>query len=84
MDIMERFLTFAEQSPTAFHAIANLKAALREAGYHLIRALGKALGIGRIVGTAGDTLFPQGVRQRLILGYLRQCRGGEADDGCHE
>ena len=33
MDILERFLTFAEQSPTAFHAAANLAGMLRDAGY---------------------------------------------------
>ena len=33
MDIMERFLTFAEQSPTAFHAAANLAEILRENGF---------------------------------------------------
>ena len=33
MDILERFLTFAEQSPTAFHATANLAEMLRENGY---------------------------------------------------
>ena len=37
MDIMERFLTFAEQSPTAFHAAANLAAILREKGYAELR-----------------------------------------------
>ena len=33
MDVMERFLNFAEQSPTAFHAVANLTEMLRENGY---------------------------------------------------
>ena len=33
MDMLERFLTFAEQSPTAFHAAANLAEMLRNAGY---------------------------------------------------
>ncbi len=33
MDMLERFLNFAEQSPTAFHAAANLETILREAGY---------------------------------------------------
>ena len=33
MDTLEQFLTFAEQSPTAFHAAANLAGMLREAGY---------------------------------------------------
>ena len=37
MDYLESFLNFAEQSPTAFHAIANLKAALREAGFHELK-----------------------------------------------
>ena len=33
MDTLEQFLTFAEQSPTAFHAAANLAGMLRGAGY---------------------------------------------------
>ena len=33
MDILEKFLTFVEQSPTAFHAAWNLAGMLREAGY---------------------------------------------------
>ena len=33
MDILERFLTFAEQSPTAFHAASNLAGMLKDAGY---------------------------------------------------
>ncbi len=33
MDYLEQFLTFAEQSPTAFHACANLAEKLRESGY---------------------------------------------------
>ena len=33
MDTLERFLTFAEGSPTAFHAAENLADMLREAGY---------------------------------------------------
>ncbi len=37
MDIMERFLTFAEQSPTAFHAAVNLAAILQEKGYLELR-----------------------------------------------
>ena len=37
MDVLERFLNFAEQSPTAFHAAANLAAMLREAGYTELR-----------------------------------------------
>lgn len=37
MDYLERFLNFAEQSPTAFHAIANLKENLTEAGYRELK-----------------------------------------------
>ena len=37
MDILERFLTFAEQSPTAFHAAANLAAMLKKSGYAELR-----------------------------------------------
>ena len=37
MDTLERFLTFAEQSPTAFHAAANLAEMLREHGYTELR-----------------------------------------------
>ncbi len=37
MDHLEAFLNFAEQSPTAFHAIANLKEALREAGFQELK-----------------------------------------------
>ena len=33
MDYLEEFLNFAEQSPTAFHAVANLKDMLEEKGY---------------------------------------------------
>ena len=33
MDMLERFLTFAENSPTAFHAAANLAEILRRGGY---------------------------------------------------
>ena len=33
MDMLEKFLTFAEQSPTAFHAAANLAALLEESGF---------------------------------------------------
>ena len=33
MDMMERFLNFAEQSPTAFHAAANLAETLRDIGF---------------------------------------------------
>ena len=29
MDLLERFLNFAEQSPTAFHAAENLSGMLR-------------------------------------------------------
>ena len=37
MDLMERFLTFAEQSPTAFHAAAHLAEMLRENGYEELK-----------------------------------------------
>ncbi len=37
MDVLEKFLNFAEQSPTAFHAAANLAEMLREAGYTELR-----------------------------------------------
>ena len=37
MDVLERFLTFAEQSPTAFHAAANLAEMLRNAGYRELK-----------------------------------------------
>ena len=33
MDMLEKFLTFAEQSPTAFHAAANLVTLLEENGF---------------------------------------------------
>ena len=33
MDHLESFLNFAEQSPTAFHAIANLKTELLKHGF---------------------------------------------------
>ena len=33
MDMLERFLDFAEQSPTAFHAAENLEKMLRTAGF---------------------------------------------------
>ena len=33
MDLLERFLNFAEQSPTAFHAAENLSGMLRENGF---------------------------------------------------
>ena len=37
MDHLERFLTFTEQSPTAFHAVANLKELLRAASFRELR-----------------------------------------------
>ena len=37
MDMLERFLNFAEQSPTAFHAAANLETMLRENGFKELR-----------------------------------------------
>ncbi len=37
MDHLEQFLTFIEQSPTAFHAIANLKEALARKGFLELR-----------------------------------------------
>ncbi len=37
MDNLERFLNFAEQSPTAFHAVENLKDLLREAGFRELK-----------------------------------------------
>ena len=37
MDLLEQFLTFAEQSPTAFHAAANLAELLRGSGYTELR-----------------------------------------------
>ena len=33
MDILEKFLTFAENSPTAFHAASNLAEMFRRGGY---------------------------------------------------
>ena len=33
MDMLEKFLTFAEQSPTAFHAAANLEEMMRKSGF---------------------------------------------------
>ena len=33
MDLLERFLNFAEQSPTAFHAVQNICDALAAAGW---------------------------------------------------
>ena len=37
MDMLEQFLTFAEQSPTAFHAIANLETLVRGSGYEELK-----------------------------------------------
>jgi len=37
MDQLERFLTFAEQSPTAFHATANLAEMLEENGFRRLK-----------------------------------------------
>ncbi len=37
MDQLERFLTFAEQSPTAFHAAANLAEMLEEKGFQRLK-----------------------------------------------
>jgi len=37
MDMLEQFLNFAEQSPTAFHAAANLEAMLRENGFRELK-----------------------------------------------
>ncbi len=37
MDLLERFLNFAEQSPTAFHAAANLESKLKAAGFAELR-----------------------------------------------
>ena len=37
MDQLEQFLNFAEQSPTAFHAAANLAETLRQNGYRELR-----------------------------------------------
>ena len=37
MDHLERFLTFVEQSPTAFHAVANLKEMLRKASFRELK-----------------------------------------------
>ena len=37
MDHLEAFLNFVEQSPTAFHAVANLKEELRRAGFRELR-----------------------------------------------
>lgn len=37
MDTLESFLNYAEQSPTAFHAVHNLKETLRQAGFRELR-----------------------------------------------
>ena len=37
MDMLEKFLTFAEQSPTAFHSTAHFTKMLREKGYRELR-----------------------------------------------
>ena len=37
MDHLERFLTFVEQSPTAFHAVDNLKERLRQASFRELK-----------------------------------------------
>ncbi len=37
MDMLEQFLNFAEQSPTAFHAAANLEAVLQAGGFEELR-----------------------------------------------
>ena len=37
MDSLERFLNFAEQSPTAFHAVENFRDMLRKAGYRELK-----------------------------------------------
>ena len=37
MDMLEKFLTFAEQSPTAFHAAANLEILLRGSGFEELK-----------------------------------------------
>ncbi len=37
MDRLEQFLTFVEQSPTAFHAVSNLKDMLRKASFRELR-----------------------------------------------
>ena len=37
MDRLEQFLNFAEQSPTAFHAVSNFRAALLKAGFTELR-----------------------------------------------
>ena len=42
MDNLEQFLNFAEQSPTAFHAVENLRDMLMEAGFRELREIGRA------------------------------------------
>ena len=37
MDSLERFLNFAEQSPTAFHAVENFREMLEKAGYRELK-----------------------------------------------
>ena len=37
MDMLEQFPNFAEQSPTAFHAAANLEAVLQAGGFEELR-----------------------------------------------
>ena len=37
MDMLEQFLDFAEQSPTAFHAAAGLEKILRGSGYEELK-----------------------------------------------
>ena len=37
MDYLEQFLTFVEQSPTAFHAVANLREMLRKASFRELK-----------------------------------------------
>ena len=57
MDHLEQFLNFAEQSPTAFHAAANLGEALREAGFRELREKDPWLvdGGGRYFVTRNDS-----------------------------
>ena len=37
MDYLEQFLNFAEQSPTAFHAVENLREELRKCGFRELK-----------------------------------------------